>query len=360
MSVLENIERIQYQKDDVYKLIKLYQYRGKDFYYYNMFQSNLPAMRKELVQKDTIALVKFLDLKITDQRLKLLLTKGSKAKNKDEKLVKNIYHTIELAQHENAIFILKTNEMINLVLTLFKDVKSIPLGNRKEIVKDNLLEEEKLVSNRKKLDEFFDTYSGLLAAEEHETINLIVNFYIDFINFKPFDSENELLGLFLLYNLLIRERFSIMRYMPFFEVLYNNKDEFMMLVTKASYNYEVNMSQTEGLTRFIVNKLIENYNKLDEFMHSYEFDIKLNKGDNIENTISKLGQTFTKEDIRKVHPYVSESTINRTLKRLRDEGKISPLGTGRSASWIRILQDNDKTINGQIDFYHLGVVKDEK
>ena len=44
---------------------------------------------------------------------------------------------------------------------------------------------------------------------------------------------------------------------------------------------------------------------------------------------------FTKEDIRKEYPYVSESTINRALSTLRDQGYIKPLGKGRSAKWTK-------------------------
>ena len=35
------------------------------------------------------------------------------------------------------------------------------------------------------------------------------------------------------------------------------------------------------------------------------------------------------EEIRNIHPYVSESTINRALINLRDSGYIKPIGKGR-------------------------------
>ena len=71
----------------------------------------------------------------------------------------------------------------------------------------------------------------------------------------------------------------------------------------------------------------------------YEFDRSINKANNIENTILKLPEIFTKEEIRINHPFVSESTINRTLSKLRDEKVIKPLGKGRSAKWIKISSE---------------------
>jgi len=56
----------------------------------------------------------------------------------------------------------------------------------------------------------------------------------------------------------------------------------------------------------------------------------------------KLDEIFTKEDLRKRHPNVSDATIDRTLKRLKLEDKIRPLGKGRSSKWQRIISGNKK------------------
>ena len=38
-------------------------------------------------------------------------------------------------------------------------------------------------------------------------------------------------------------------------------------------------------------------------------------------------------------PILSDSTINRALENLKRENKIRPNGTGRSATWIRITEE---------------------
>ena len=68
----------------------------------------------------------------------------------------------------------------------------------------------------------------------------------------------------------------------------------------------------------------------------------MNKSNNIENTINKLEDVFTKDEIRLLHPYISDSTINRTLKRMRDEELIRPLGKGRSAKWMKLYKTENK------------------
>lgn len=358
MQALKNVDRHNYKNEDVRKLIKLYQYKGKEFYYESILSQDIAVIKRQLVIKNCYFLVKYLGIEIADKRLKLLLTKDSKPKNKEEQLISNIKNVLTISANQGHQFELVTNEITLLVNKLFENIKKVKLSSHNVEYKDNLLTFEKTVSMRQELDEILNQYEDLLATEDYEIVSLVMNFYIDFINVKPFTEENELIALFVINNLLLREHFDINMYQSFFEELFNYKSEFEKLSIEASYNYKDGYPRTEELTRLIVNILINNYVKLEKMIRDYQFDNKLNKTNNIENTIYRLNQTFTKEDIRKFHPYVSESTINRTLKKLRDEGKISPLGTGRSASWIRVSDGPERfNINGQLDIF--GVLNDE-
>jgi hypothetical protein len=55
--------------------------------------------------------------------------------------------------------------------------------------------------------------------------------------------------------------------------------------------------------------ILKAYKRTDEIVKEFEYDQNLNKGNNVENTITKLPSIFTKEDIRAFHPYISESTL---------------------------------------------------
>ena len=61
------------------------------------------------------------------------------------------------------------------------------------------------ISKREDIKELLDLYSDLLATNQYEIVSLVVNFYIDFINIKPFKNETEITGLLLIYVLLFRE-----------------------------------------------------------------------------------------------------------------------------------------------------------
>lgn len=342
MYALSNIKRINYRNDEVMKLIKLYQYKGKEFYYHSVLKADRPYIAKQTIAKDTFFITKLLNLNITENRLRLLINKNSAPKTNDEKIVANIKKILEISCESAHDFELIPNGVLSLASRLYKDVKQVKFETTKVAYQNNLLTDYRNISKREDIKQILDLYTDLLSTNQYEIVSLVVNFYIDFINIKPFKHETEITGLLLIYVLLFRESFDINMYESFFEFVYNNYEEFKQSVVAANYNWESGYSRTEPLTEFIVKYLLENYEKLEKLIRDYEYDSKLNKGDNIENTIYRVPQIFTKDDIRAKHPYVSDSTINRTLQRLRDEGKISPLGTGRSAKWMRVTQTPER------------------
>ena len=342
MGALSNISRLNYRNDAVMKLIKLYQYKGKEFYYHNILKNDREYISRQTIAKDTFFVTKLLDLNVTENRLRLIINKNSEPKTNDEKIVANIKRIFEISVSAAHEFELIPNGVLSLASRLYKDVKQVKFETQKVAVQDNLLTDYRNVSKREDIKIILDSYSDLISSNQYEIVSTVINFYIDFINIKPFKNETDITGLLLIYVLLFREQFDLNMYESFFEEIYNNYGEFKQLVVAANYNWESGFSHTEPLTDFIINILLKNYEKLEKLIRDYEYDSKLNKGDNIENTIYRVPQIFTKDDIRMKHPYVSDSTINRTLQRLRDEGKISPLGTGRSAKWMRVTQTPER------------------
>lgn len=341
MSSLANLKRVTFTNEMVMSLIDLYQYKGKEFHYANILKNDKEQIIKQTIAKDTFFLIKILGIEISENRLRLIINKDSEPKNKDEHLVHNLKSILSICCNSVSDFDLSPNQVITMSQRIYSEIKKVSFATKNVTIQHNLLRENKDVSKREDLDNLFQDYKRLLLTKEYELTTLVVNFYIDFINIAPLKTDNEFIGLMMIYALLFKEGFNQFAYISFFERLYHEKEHFNQLKLSANYNWKEGYSHTEPLTSFIIKILLEGYQSLDKVIRDYEFDSKLNKSDNIENTIYRLPNIFTKDDIRLKHPYVSDSTINRTLQRLRDEGKINPLGVGRSAKWIRVEQSSD-------------------
>ncbi len=342
MNCLSNMERITLKVDMVMDLIKVYEFKGKEFYYDNCLEDDSLKLMEEIIYENTFFVAKLFDLDITDARLKLLIKKDLVPKNKTEVLINNIKQVFNEIQFKKDGFEYTPNQFLDFARFLFKNYKQISFNQIKTIDKSLLKLERKTKSKREELNNLLKDFQNKLDSNLYELTLLITNFYVDFLNMDIFTSNNEELGIFILYILLYKEGFNVFKYVSFFNILYKNYESFKKTILQANFNWDEGFSQTKYLNQLIIRFLLEGYKKLEPIVRDYLFEKELNKSDSIENIILKFDNLFTKDDIRLKYPYVSDSTINRTLKRLRDENKIKPLGTGRSAKWIKTIETPQK------------------
>ncbi len=327
MSCIENINRFIIPNDVIALLTQIYKYIGKNDIYKKISMPDMNRIIEQTIEKDSFYLGKIIKLDITDPRLHLLITKNAVAKNREENILLNIKEMISDIQLKGDNYLIQSNNQLNLINYIyqnqyikFDDEKKLGIGK---------------VSKRNELDK----YNKIMEEQKNqvEPIFVALNYFIDFYNLQPFTNNNKIISYLMLYLLLLRSEVHCFKYISFFEVIYNDLETMEEGILDASFNWNEGIPQIFTFVRYMLNMILQCYKNTDKIVKEYEIDSNINKSDNIENTINSFqGNIFTKDDIRIVHPYVSESTINRALKRLRDEKVIKPLGKGRSAKWMKI------------------------
>lgn len=335
MSTISNIERLIIPSSDIFNLTTLYKWIGQNEVFKQIARNDMKVVMMQTVERDTFFLSLILNLDISDNRARLIITKDSLPRTKDETTLYNIKEMLMMIQNDYDNIGYYSNDlynMINEVLSHYNPIKFDTLQNGKK----SILQSQNFQSKRLLVDEVSKQVDELVKNKSFEKITLYLHFFLDFYNIKPFVSFNELSSILLLYLLVLKCDIECFKFVSFFELLYTNFDEFKKELNNASYNWKEGYAQTIEFVRFMYKLFLQGYEKTNQIINNYKFDQSLNKSSNIENTISTLNDVFTKEDIRMIHPYVSESTINRSLTKLRDEGFIRPLGKGRSAKWTKI------------------------
>lgn len=345
MKALGNMDRIQLSNEVALLLLSLYESKGKSFYYDDLFSRDSNAFERKTLETNLIAIAGLLELKMTDQRMKLFAKKEMAARTKDEFLFNNVKKALTQLHQSPEAFELLTNEIVNLTKLLSKQYENIQFQTFLS-QEEGILLKNKKISKRESLDKLIEIYEKNLRSSKYELTQLISNFYIDFLNMEIFDRESDLIAYILLYALLFRH-FTVFKYVSFFDYFANEKEAWKLAKVSANYYWEQGFSQTDHLSRILIGVLIACYKEVDGMAHEYVFEKELNKSNNIENSILKLGEIFTKDDLRKRHPNVSDATIDRTLKRLKDEDKIRPLGKGRTSKWQRIVKGNNKKFGSE-------------
>lgn len=339
MKCLSNLDRISYPAELVMDLTSLYRFKGKDFYYEDVLKNDLTGIIRITVERDTFYAAKLLNLTITENRVRLIIRKNAIPKTKDEQVLANLKEVFSLIQEKGADIELTTNEFLHLAKKIFHNVLNIDFASEIVKYKINLLEDKKKVSKREKLADELKLYKDLLGRRTIESTQLITNLYVDLLHLDIYTSHNDFMALLIMYCLLFRERFNVFKYVSFFQLYFENKEKFHTAVISAGYDWEQGFAQTAPLNRLTIKTMLEAYQQVEAKADEYTFDKRIRKIDNVEATILKLGEVFTKEQIKNVHPQFSESTINRALTNLKNQNKIRSNGTGRSATWVRLVPE---------------------
>lgn len=337
MSTVLNIDRFIIPNDIIVSISNIYKWIGQNKMLMDAVKNDLEKIIDQTVERDTFFLSQILGLEISDSRTRLIITKNSSPRNKEETTLYNLKETLSNIQRNYKHLRYQSNDILNILNYIFSHYNDIKFDyvetNKRAVLKSQAAKSKRLI-----LDEINDNMDIYTKRNSYELTTLYFNYFVDFYNIAPFTEHNLTASLVLLYMLIFKADLEAFKYISFFELLYENYNEFKTELKNASFNWKEGFAQTLGFIRFMDRLIIKGYEKSHSVIKNYKFDSNLNKADNIGNTIAKLPDIFTKEEIRIMHPYVSESTINRALIKLRDEGHIKPLGRGRSAKWVKIYK----------------------
>ncbi len=355
MSCLEKI-KVNLINHEVFMITtNLYYEMGKNHYYNEIFAKDLEYIKNEVASLNAQSFFKafFSDFSIKESRYKSLLLNSTVANNNSEQLYKNLIDVFRRIHVEDVEpFNLQVTEIYDLFRLMFDNVFPNEKLKYRKIGKSKGMFNSETISVREELERYLENVRKLEQEKTIEPIFLYINFLVDFINMEVFDFPyNDNLGLLVFYILMVENKFHASHFIAFFAKLSLYKDDYLEIITKIKVQTKQGLPDLMPLMKFFVNIFNAMYLDLNQKARDYQYDhnLEINKTDYIENTIYKLPEVFSKEDIRKKHPSISDSTINRTLKRLQDENIIRAIGKGRAAKWVRIVKKEKKRqFEGQI------------
>jgi len=340
---LASIQQTHIPNDIIHQYLKLYSLIGRNDTFLSTLNQDLNLFIEATVREDVFRFLGHLNITIPDARLRQMLLHERKPKNKNEAMLVRLKMIFRKMHQGVDDFELIVNEITALASMLYQDI--VP-DHELHFVKIAKKEREKRqeitllsgnrTSKREDLEDLVNLYKQAIQKHKFEKGYAACHFYLDFMQLKPFHSHNDTLGLLVFYLLLLASDYRCFHLDSFFTRLFSHEQAFRKARQEALINYNEGISNAIPLHRLMLDLTISSYQEAQEMIRNYTYDHQHNKSDYIENTIKQLPDVFTKEDIRLKHPTVSDSTINRTLKRMKEEDSIRPLGTGRSAKWMKV------------------------
>lgn len=330
MSNFDNLKHYILPSDLLLTMLEAYKNIGMTNVYLEQIDEIKDKLSDDCLNQDTYFLAEMLGIDVKDQRKQLILVKNSTPRNQQEELLLNIKKTLRLIHNDAKRYPLNASELLGYMNSIFGKHKFNYSSKSLTAIENKKVNRKSI---RMLINECFDEYDQSISQKKYEFVILSITLYLDIVNLEPFNGMNGLASILALYYLLLQNKVSIFKYQSFFHLLYKNYDKFNEETKNASINYTEGFITSSNLSRLIFDIIIEAYKGMDKLNKHWEYQNKGLKSDNVESTIYRLPEFFTKDDVRRANPNVSDATINRILNKLRDEGVIMPLGTGRSAKW---------------------------
>lgn len=322
------------------KLLSTYSLIGKNEQINDSLKEEDDYLIEQNIISETYTITRHLGIKVTDNRLRLLLNKNSQPLNQEERKVIGIKEVLSVIIKEAESIPFNGSDFLQYLNRIFgKNTHRFTNRIYNELLGRNY--DLKKTSIRAILENMIDEYHMHITRKNYEPIylSLVVYLYLDLM--RPYTDHNELAGELMLYYMLIRVGVVSIKYSNFFELLYNDLNTWNNEMQLCYVNFPKSPLQLNDFIPLTLTIIDKSYQTIIAKIKASKQEKRMFKRDGIEQTIFKMPNTFSKEDIRQYHPQVSESTLNRSLFKLRDEGIIMPLGKGRSARWVKLISDDD-------------------
>ena len=329
----------------IYELIAgIYEYKGKQELYVANFSDVLEKMVEVAKIQSTKSSNAIEGIYTNDTRLVELMNKKSEPRNRNEEEIYGYREVLDLI-HENYENIELTK---NNILTLHNKLYSYSKENYKgkfKNVDNGIMEVDSFGEKRIRFQPVssFETEAYiermLCAYDEAVRLNippllLIPTFIHDFLCIHPFTDGNGRMSRLLTLLLLYRNGFFVGKYISLEMLIENTKDIYYEETQASSENWHAGTNDNLPFIKYMLSIIYRAYSECDErfkligekSLTSAERVMKV-----FENSLSSL----SKSDLIILCSDISQRTIERALKELKDNGMIKQIGGGRSTKYIR-------------------------
>ncbi len=326
-------------------ITKIHEYKGKQELFIKAKPDILESMLEVAKIQSTGASNRIEGIFTSDSRLTEIVSKKAEPLNRDEEEIAG-YREVLNTIHENYDYI---NLNSNIILQLHRDLYSYhPTSNGgKYKNQDNIIEEvdsDGIRTVRFKPLSAFETPSAVKRLCEVykegkndgsiDSLILISKFVLDFLCIHPFNDGNGRISRLLTLLLLYQEGYLVGKYISIEMIIENTKEEYYETLKKSSEGWHEEENNHKPFIKYYLSILLKAYKDFSERIETVEIR-GLNKSERVKDLFDKKVGKISKNDIAKIYPDISVTTIEKALSDLLKEGYIKKVGSGRATAYIK-------------------------
>jgi Fic family protein len=333
----------------MYDLIsKIYEYKGKQELYVANFSDVLDKMIEVAKKQSTKSSNAIEGISTNDTRLEELMNKKKKSepKNRNEEEIYGYREVLDII-HENYDNIeFKKNNFLTLHNRLYSYSGESHKGKFKKTMDNSIVEVNSLGQKKKVrfqpvsvfeteiyIDRMIEAYNEAVSLEIPPLL-LIPTVIHDFLCIHPFADGNGRMSRLLTLLLLYKNGFFVGKYISLEMIIEETKDIYYEELQASSEDWHDGTSDELPFIRYMLSVIYKAYSQCDE-----RFKLIAEKSITSSDRVMKIFdislEPLSKSDIVVLCPDISQRTIERALKELKDSGLIKQLGSGKMTKYIK-------------------------
>lgn len=323
----------------------IYKEAGKQ----ELYLKQRPAQLEKLVEiakvQSTEASNSIEGIVTTNTRVRQLVEEKTTPKNRNEQEIAG-YRDVLSTIHESFDAIpITQNYILQLHKMLYNHMNNPMAGRTKSV--QNYISAEYPDGHRETLftplspfetpdalDKICEEYNRVIGNMELEPLIAIPVFIHDFLCIHPFNDGNGRMSRLLTTLLLYRNGFYVGKYISLEAKIAKDKDLYYNALAQAQIGWYDGSEDKLPFIKYLLGTILSAYK---DFQERFELvDEKLTAVEIVRKaTVYKIGR-FTKQDIHKLCPSLSISSIEVSLRKLVEAGELKREGNGKGTCYYRI------------------------
>lgn len=182
------------------------------------------------------------------------------------------------------------------------------------------------------INDLCSAFNEIIESENVDPLLLIPMFILDFLCIHPFDDGNGRMSRLLMLLLLYRSGYIVGKYISLEKIMENSKESYYEVLKESSYGWHENENNYEPFVRYTLGIIVSAYREFESRVILVS-KVNVSKSERISEIIKGHIGKITKSEIMKLCPDISQTTVQRTLNNLLENGQITKIGGGRYTSY---------------------------
>lgn len=174
------------------------------------------------------------------------------------------------------------------------------------------------------------------AFEKGEISPLILSaaFVFDFVSIHPFRDGNGRMSRLLMLLTMYRSGFEVGKYISLEKIIEDSKETYYDTLAQSSANWNENQDNYVPFIDYFLGVVVRAYRELIERIGIVHNPKQLRADKLILKTLQQQLRPLSRAELVELIPQYSQTTIQRNLKKLKEEQKISPIGKGKNIKYV--------------------------